>query len=160
MADLHVSQLPIQSLRPWAALNGITLNEIEIKIIPGRGNGLLVKRDLTSTTEEESLTTLLTIPRDLVLSAETVEQYAKEDRDFKQLLDVAGGQSTRGDILLFLLVQVAIAYHGDEKPCGLSTPWTTYLGFLPPEVSLPTLWTKKERSLLQGTSLEASFSLT
>ena len=159
MADFHLPQLPIQSLRPWAALNGITLNDIEIKIIPGRGNGLLAKRDLTTTTEDEASTTLLNVPRDLVLSAETVEQYAKEDRDFKQLLDIAGGESTRGDILLFLLVQVAIAHHGDAKQCGLSTPWTTYLRFLPSQISLPTLWTKKERSLLQGTSLEASFPL-
>jgi len=64
-------------------------------------------------------------------------------------------QSTRLDVMLFLLVQLVL---GSRPPgeglAGLSNPWTEYVKFLPGQVPLPTLWTEMERALLRGTSLE------
>src|SRR5690606_38750142 len=65
-------------------------------------------------------------------------------------------QSTRADILLFLLVQTALASRSGHSSVGVSNPWTEYLQFLPQTVLVPTLWTEDERLLLRGTSLEAA----
>ncbi len=35
--------------------------------------------------------TLLTVPKDLILSAEAIEEYAKTDKHFRELLGAAGG---------------------------------------------------------------------
>lgn len=59
-------------------------------------------------------------------------------------------------MLLFLLVQSALASRSGHPPVGVSNPWTEYLKFLPETVLVPTLWTEDERLLLRGTSLEAA----
>jgi hypothetical protein len=67
-------------------------------------------------------------------------------------------QSTRADVLLFLLVQTALASRSSHSSVGVSNPWTEYLQFLPQTVPVPTLWTEDERLLLRGTSLEAALN--
>ncbi|RSL94464.1 hypothetical protein CDV31_014287 [Fusarium ambrosium] len=100
---------------------------------------------------------LLRIPHDLVLSAAAIEEYTKVDQNFRQLLDVAGHQSTRKDILLYLLTHLILSAKGPSGSRGpASTPWTEYLKFLPRHVPVPTMWSEVERALLQGTSLEAA----
>ncbi|WAO89507.1 SET domain-containing protein [Fusarium falciforme] len=100
---------------------------------------------------------LLRIPHDLVLSAAAIEEYTKVDQNFRQLLDVAGHQSTRKDILLYLLTHLILSHKGPSGSRGpASTPWTEYLKFLPRHVPVPTMWSEVERALLQGTSLEAA----
>lgn len=56
--------------------------------------------------------------------------------------------------MLFLLMQITIASHPDEKTIGLSNPWTEYVKMLPNSIPVPTLWTEEERLMLVGTSLE------
>ncbi|KAM6507390.1 hypothetical protein FSOLCH5_012606 [Fusarium solani] len=100
---------------------------------------------------------LLRIPHDLVLSAAAIEEYTKVDQNFRQLLEVAGHQSTRKDILLYLLTHLILSAKGPPGSRGpASTPWTEYLKFLPRHVPVPTMWSEVERALLQGTSLEAA----
>ncbi len=65
-------------------------------------------------------------------------------------------QSARADVLLFLLVQSALASRFPQSPVGVKSPWTVYLQFLPETVLVPTLWTEDERVLLLGTSLETA----
>lgn len=64
-------------------------------------------------------------------------------------------ESTRGDILLYLLTHLILSKRNSSvsKGCA-STPWTEYIKFLPRSISVPTMWTSEERELLQGTSLE------
>lgn len=57
-------------------------------------------------------------------------------------------------MLLFLLVQTALAARSSHPSVGVSNPWTEYLRFLPETVLVPTLWHEDERLLLRGTSLE------
>lgn len=56
--------------------------------------------------------------------------------------------------MLFLLMQITIASHDDEKTVGLSNPWTEYVKMLPDVIPVPTMWSEEERMLLMGTSLE------
>lgn len=66
-------------------------------------------------------------------------------------------ESTRGDILLYLLVHLILSKRSSpgNKGCA-STPWTEYIKFLPRSISVPTMWTSDEREFLQGTSLEVN----
>lgn len=66
-------------------------------------------------------------------------------------------QSPRHDILLFLLVHLVLSSEYKER-AGLPNQWTEYVKFLDDDVPVPTLWKEHERSLLQGTSLEAALS--
>ncbi|KAK3946018.1 hypothetical protein QBC46DRAFT_424983 [Diplogelasinospora grovesii] len=148
--------LPIEALPAWTLLNDITFHDVKVAETEESGYGLVSERNLSTQEETFDVPTLITVPHSLVLNVECVEEYAKEDRNFRQLLDAAGHQSTRGDILLFLLVQTALASRSSQPAAGVSNPWTEYLKFLPAIIPVPTLWTEDELHLLRGTSLEAA----
>ncbi|KAH6604652.1 hypothetical protein Trco_006359 [Trichoderma cornu-damae] len=153
------SQLPIEAFPAWALLNNADFVSADIRDIEGKGFGLVAQHDIPGVGSDGSgATAILRIPRDLVLSAEAVEEYAKVDQNFKQLLEVAGRQSTRGDILLYLLTHLALPKRSCAGARCASTPWTEYLKFLPRSIPVPTMWTADERELLKGTSLEAAVS--
>lgn len=69
-----------------------------------------------------------------------------------------GSQSTRGNILLFLLMQITIASLNGALNVGVSSPWSEYAKMLPSTVPVPTTWTDEERTLLAGTSLEVGYN--
>lgn len=81
---------PLTSLPAWCILHNITFTGVAVADTEGRGLGLIAERDLSN--EDNELPALLTIPHDLILSAESVEEYAKENKDFRELLDAAGRQ--------------------------------------------------------------------
>ncbi|KAF3058672.1 SET domain-containing protein 8 [Daldinia childiae] len=83
----------LNELPAWSTLNGVNFLDVIVASINGRGNGLVAKKDLISQESDSEPLTLLTIPKELVLSAEGVEEYAKENKYFRQLLDTAGRQS-------------------------------------------------------------------
>ncbi|KAL1840039.1 hypothetical protein VTJ49DRAFT_910 [Mycothermus thermophilus] len=155
---MHRPTLPIESLPFWARLNDVSFRHVKVSKIDGRGYGVVCEDDVETAEENETgQSTLVTVPHDLVLNAAAVDEYAKEDKNFRQLLDaMIGHRSTRTDILLFLLVQTALASRSGHGSVGVSNPWTEYLQFLPETVPVPTLWTEDERLLLRGTSLEAA----
>lgn len=91
--DMAHSQLPIEAFPAWAAVNSVEFANAEIRNIEGKGLGLVAKHDITDADHDApSSQAIIQIPRDLILSAETVEVYAKIDRNFKQLFEVAGHQ--------------------------------------------------------------------
>ncbi|ROV89841.1 hypothetical protein VMCG_09477 [Cytospora schulzeri] len=141
-------RLPLQALPAWMSINDATFSNVEVKPTNSKGNGLVAHKDST----EFGDSPLLSIPHGLVLNAEAVHEYAKEDTNFSQLL-----HSPRHDILLFLLVQLVHSSRPSERVC-LSTPWTEYVRILDDEVPVPTLWKESERILLQGTSLESALN--
>ncbi|ERS97671.1 SET domain protein [Sporothrix schenckii 1099-18] len=151
------AQLPITSLPLWETLNNVTFTNTRITAIPGKGFGLVSIGSESSSQTDGNGKPLISVPHGLVLHVEAVEEYAKQDRNFRLLLDAVGHQTARGDILLFLLVQLVLGLRQpDEDLASLPTPWTEYVRFLPADVPLPTLWTDAERLLLQGTSLESA----
>jgi hypothetical protein len=84
-------ELPITTLLPWSFLNDVSFFDVEVKELDGRGCGLLCRRSL-STEAATFDTTLVTVPHNLVLNREAVEEYAKEDRNFRCLMDAVGHQ--------------------------------------------------------------------
>lgn len=79
-------RLPLESLPVWTSFNNGILSQVEVKAVPGKGSGLIAKTDSGAMGEAS----LISIPHSLVLNAEAVEEYAKEDRSFRQLLDAFG----------------------------------------------------------------------
>ncbi|KAF5001689.1 hypothetical protein FGRMN_856 [Fusarium graminum] len=174
--------LPIDQFPVWARFNDVEFTNAKLQETDGKGIGLVaasslkttqvVKKNVTEVEgindgenkksilqgqEDDSLIKLLQIPHDLVLSAAAIEEYTKVDQNFRQLIDSAGHQSTRRDILIYLVAHLALSTRDVSSPRGpASTPWTEYLKFLPREVPVPTMWSEVERTLLQGTSLEAA----
>ncbi|OHE99094.1 SET domain-containing protein [Colletotrichum orchidophilum] len=130
------SQLPLETLSTWAMFNDVDLVDVEAREIPGCGLGLLSNKDLSREEETFDIPALLRIPRELVLSAEAVENYAKVDKNFRQLLEAVGHK--------VLSDRPKTSLKG-----GVSTPWTEYVKYLPPQVPVTTLWTEQE--LMSGT---------
>jgi hypothetical protein len=91
--------LPTHTLRPWAQLNGITLDGINLGSVPGspeRGSGVVAARALEGG-EEGSL---IVITRDLVLSLERVEVEAKSDKHLREVLEATGDYARVGSYFL------------------------------------------------------------
>ncbi|RYP90706.1 hypothetical protein DL770_003171 [Monosporascus sp. CRB-9-2] len=143
---------PLDGLPAWCLLNDVTFVDIKVQHIEGRGYGLVAERELRTEDDNEALT-ILKVPRDLVLSSEGVEEYAKENKEFRQLLDAAGHLSTRHDILLFLLMQLVLSSPDHTGSHGVTTPWTQYFSLLPTEIPVPTMWTEPEIAHLKDESV-------
>jgi len=150
--------LPIEALPGWARLNGLEFPNCKLDQTEDKGIGLVATSELSLAAGDAGLDDdkpLLKVPRDVVLGADTIEDFAKVDQNFRQLLDVAGKQTPRGDILVYMLAHLVSTRRGLSGGKGVtSTAWTEYLKFLPREVLVPTLWSSAERVLLEGTSLE------
>ena len=80
----------LETLPAWATLNDLDFFDVKVATTKSRGQGLVAERALSRLEDTFDIPTLLRIPNKLVLSAETVELYAKVDGNFKQLLDSAG----------------------------------------------------------------------
>lgn len=96
---MHVQQLPHTSLPAFAHLSNITLNGLAIAPVPGAGIGLAhCARDYDASRP------LLTIDRDLVVCAATVEEHAKSDPHLAEVLRAVGdfAMTPRGAIMVFL----------------------------------------------------------
>ncbi|KAG0652527.1 SET domain-containing 8 [Hyphodiscus hymeniophilus] len=154
---MRKAQLPIAALPAWSKLNDASFIDISVQNVEAKGFGLATERALSSV-EAFDVPTLLIIPKDLILSAEAIEELAKVDQHFKQLLEAAGGKSLRGDVLLFLLMQITIGSPDHGQLVGVSNPWTEYVKILPDFIPLPTMWTEEERVMLVGTSLESALT--
>ncbi|KAF2126801.1 SET domain-containing protein [Dothidotthia symphoricarpi CBS 119687] len=143
---------PIEALPRWAAFHGVSFEGIRIGPLPGfenRGSTVIADREL----EGGKVEPLLVVPRDLIISRQNIEVLAKADRNLREVLDVLGdfGTTTRGAVLMFLLIQATICCP-DTKNVGVLNPLTEYVKFLPDEL-LPTFWTEDEQELLTGTTL-------
>ncbi|PQK13474.1 hypothetical protein BB8028_0004g04050 [Beauveria bassiana] len=148
-------QLPIESLPAWATLQDVKLQQVGMRHVDGKGYGLVAENAIDGSGNVNDAFEIMRISAELVLSREAVEEYAKVDRHFKQLIETLGRKSARLEIMLYLLVHIISARHtgGSTGRC-VSTPWSEYIKFLPRDIPLPTLWSKPHQLLLQGTSLE------
>ncbi|KAH8671115.1 hypothetical protein BX600DRAFT_239117 [Xylariales sp. PMI_506] len=147
-------EFSIQALPAWCGFNDVSFFDVKVAEIEGSGLGLVAERDLVNEPDNVEIPSLLSIPKELVLSAEAVEEYAKEDKNFRDLLSVAGHESHRRDILLFLMMQMIISSPDYDGPKGGMSPWTQYFCLLPEQVPVPTMWSPPELTYLRGTSLE------
>ncbi|KAF2758315.1 SET domain-containing protein [Pseudovirgaria hyperparasitica] len=134
----------------WASLNGVTLNGASVDRVAHKGCAVLATQDLRAAEHHY----IMTVPRELVVSLESIEIQAKSDKHLAEILAALGsfGRTTRGAVLCSLLMQVTIACPDVPRGVGVSTPCTDYVKFLPEEL-LPTFWNDDELELLKGTSL-------
>ena len=82
--------LPIDNLPAWAHFNGVSFHNVRVASTEGKGYGVVSSEDLKAAEDTSDAPALLTVPHDLVLNAAAVDEYAKEDRNFRQLLDAVG----------------------------------------------------------------------
>ncbi|POS85727.1 hypothetical protein EPUL_000913 [Erysiphe pulchra] len=152
--------LPISALPAWARFNNVAFQNTKVDCIDSiKCFGLITEKTLGSNCAN-NVSTLVIVPSDLVLSVKLVEEYAKLNYHFHQLLEKAGGRSRREDIMLYLLMQLFIgSQSNEEKKFGPSSPWTEYVAMLPAEIPVPTLWRSEELKMLKGTSLEAALNV-
>lgn len=78
-------KLPPEAFLPWALYNEVTFDRTIPGVVEGRGGALLAKDDLDADSDQSRV--LLRVPRDLVLSLERVQQHAKVDKDFREVLE-------------------------------------------------------------------------
>jgi hypothetical protein len=85
--------LPVSSLRTWAKFNGISFKDISVeKNKEYGGYGVISTTTISdSAGDEGSSLTVLNVPNDLILSAETIAEHAKIDKHFGQILEAVGG---------------------------------------------------------------------
>lgn len=95
----------IAAFPAWARLNGIDVNGLSLGDIPGKGFGFVASKKLEAAELASSGSkaggSFIKVPRDLVLSAEAVNDYAKVDQNFHQLLDAASPQVRKSDAVCF-----------------------------------------------------------
>lgn len=84
------TQLPISVLPAWSKLNDVVFYDISVEDIGNKGIGLVAARPITSE-DTFDIPTVMRVPKNLILSAEAVEVYAKTDNHFRELLSAAGG---------------------------------------------------------------------
>ena len=78
--------LPVSTLPVWSTLTNVVLNGVAISSLDnGKGSGIVATKDLG----KESVT-LMTVPRDVVLSLETIWEYAKSDHHLHDILEAVG----------------------------------------------------------------------
>jgi hypothetical protein len=87
----------LDALPTWCALNDVNFFDVRVQELDVRGYGLVAERNLADEQDNVETPTLVTIPRDLVLSAQAVEEYAKVDRAFRELFEVAGHHVSEDD---------------------------------------------------------------
>lgn len=81
-------QLPREAFLPWALLNEVTFNRTVPGVVAGRGGALLAKESLDA--DKDASPVLMTVPQDLILSLERVNEHAKVDKDFREVLESLG----------------------------------------------------------------------
>lgn len=148
--------LPNIDLEKWADLNDVQRNGISIHSAEdGKGKRIVMSFKPDPSQQEKPL---VTVPQHLILSLETVWLYAKSDRQLDEVLNAVGdfARTARGAILIFLLLQLSHNASARPDKVAVSTPWSQYVMFVPPEDRLPTFWTEAERALAAGTSLQAA----
>ena len=78
--------LPVTTLPAWSRLTNVVLDGVAISSLDnGKGSGIVATKDLG----KESVT-LMTVPRDVVLSLETIWEYAKSDHHLHDILEAVG----------------------------------------------------------------------
>ncbi|KAH9826177.1 SET domain-containing protein 8-like [Teratosphaeria destructans] len=164
-----------EAVQTWAEINGVDFRQTKPGTAVGRGGALLAKEDIAAPKSDlENLPVLLTVPKELILSAERIREHSNIDQDLRQVLESIGDfasvgvisgfpppasviddcqtSTPRGAILVFLLVQASVSCPHLTERVSVHTPFTDYIKSLPME-RLPTFWTEAELSLLVGTTL-------
>lgn len=89
---MHREHLPISALPAWCKINNVSFFDIHVQDLGEQGYGITTTRPLSAEEETFDIPALLLVPNELVLSKEFVDEHAKVDKHFRELLDLAGGK--------------------------------------------------------------------
>lgn len=87
---MRLAELPISALPAWTKLNDVNFYDISVHDTEEKGLGLVADRSFSSE-DSFDMPVLLRVSKDLVLSKEAIEEYARIDKHFRELLIAAGG---------------------------------------------------------------------
>ena len=100
-------QLPPEAFTPWAKINDVVFKRAVPGIVQGRGAALLAGADLSNDDSAATLHELLSVPASLILSLERIEEHAKVDKDFREVLESLREFGRVGGYLVVSLVTLA-----------------------------------------------------
>jgi hypothetical protein len=85
--------LPLSYLPSWAKFNDISFEDISVERNTDYGGYGVVTTTTVfdSAGNEDSCLSLLKVPKDLILSAESIAEHSKVDKHYKQILELVGG---------------------------------------------------------------------
>jgi len=95
-------RLSVDLLPSWAAFNNVRLDGIKIAPMPGfedRGSTIVARRHLDQRHDQP----IMTIPSDLILSLGRVQEHAKADADFRQVLEALADFGRVGLLYFFFI---------------------------------------------------------
>jgi hypothetical protein len=81
-------QADLGTIHAWLRHNGVKFEAVEPRVIDGRGTALVANEDIESFSPLSR--EILTIPKELVLSSETVNNHALFDQDLRQAIESLG----------------------------------------------------------------------
>jgi hypothetical protein len=87
---MKLTEVSISALPAWAKLNDVFFYDISVHDIEGKGFGLIADQPLSSEYVFD-MPVLLRVPKELILSKEAIEEHARVDKHFRELLAAAGG---------------------------------------------------------------------
>ncbi|KAI9803080.1 MAG: hypothetical protein M1833_001150 [Piccolia ochrophora] len=122
--------LPSNAFPAWAHFNDVKYNGVVVKDFgpppDGKGFAVVAERDIEALKTDILKDPLMFVPKDLILSLESVNDHAKSDKHLRELLDAAGdiARTSRGAILLYLLLQITASSPNRLQKVGVSGPWT------------------------------------
>ena len=88
---MRKGDFPVDALPAWCSRHGVEVYGITPASVQDRGNGW-VAQESPKDDESEAARPLLVVPRDVVISAAYVQQFACKDDHFLQLFDALGRQ--------------------------------------------------------------------
>ena len=80
---------PIDTLPTWAAFHGVAFNGIRVGPLPGfedRGSTIISDCDLEGGKAEP----LLIVPKELIISRQNIDLFARSDRHLREVLEATG----------------------------------------------------------------------
>jgi len=89
---MQFATLPITALPAWCKINNVSFHDISVQSLGSSGHGIVTDRSLSSEEETFDLPALMMIPNELVLCRDFLDEHAKVDSHFRELLDIAGGR--------------------------------------------------------------------
>ena len=92
---MPIKELSLNALPAWCLLNNVGLFNVKIVPVDGCGTGVVAKRNLSTAHDTLGGPELIRVPRDLVLSADLVDEYAKQDKDFCELRQAVGPKARK-----------------------------------------------------------------
>lgn len=91
--------LPITALPAWAKLSGIDFKGVGIQHLTDhgidKGSAIVAKQDIGGEEEEQQL---MIVPKDMILSLEAVERYAKSDQHLREVVEAVGDYAKVRDL--------------------------------------------------------------